>query len=149
MEDRTRWLLYETAVMGLAFFAGVAPLVAIYSHLWLGAADGGPAGVGGLSGFVAMERSRVETLRLAGAVATAVAVGGLAALAPGYAGFADDLRQEIRTGVALGVAVVVAGGVLSLVGPGLAVEALGLTLLGYGLLAVVTGSTYLALTGPD
>jgi hypothetical protein len=146
MEGRTEWLVYEGAVTAFALVAGVAPLVAVYSHLWLGTASGSGELVVVLSDSVATERSRMETLRFAGTVATAVSVGGLVALAPGYTAFADDLRHEARTGVALGSVMGVVGSALALLGPRLAVEALGFTLLGYGVLGVVAGSAFLATT---
>lgn len=145
MQDRTRWLLYEMAVTTLAFVAGVSLLVAVYSHLWLGADRVGDAALV-FADAVALEESRTETLRVGGAAVTAVALGLLALLAPGYAGFADDPRAELRTAIAVGFVVALAGGVLALVAPGLVAEALGLTLVAYGLLALVAGSAHLAVT---
>jgi len=145
MRDRTRWVLYESAVSLLASAVGIGLLVAIYSHLWLDTSGGTTDRVLRFSDSVVVTRPTVESLRLVGAMATAVSLGLLAVLSPP---FADDLQSEARAGLATGVLASLAGGALAVVAPTLAVEALGLTLLACGLLAAVVGVTLRAVTEP-
>ncbi|ERH11133.1 MAG: hypothetical protein J07HX64_02914 [halophilic archaeon J07HX64] len=148
MRDRTRWVLYESAVSLFASAVGVGLLVAIYSHLWLDASEGATEQVLRLSDSVVVARPTVESLRLVGAAATAVGLGLLAVLSPGYAQFADDLQSEARAGLVAGVLAGLAGGALAVVAPTLAMEALGLTLLACGLLVTAVGVTLRAVTSP-
>lgn len=142
MRDR---MLYESAVSLLAAAVGVGLLVAIYSHLWLDTSGRAADRVLRFSDSVVVTRPTVESPRLVGAATTAV---GLALLAVLSTQFADDLRSEARAGLVTGVLASLAGGALAVVAPTLAVEALGLTLLGCGLLAAVVGVTPRVVTEP-
>jgi hypothetical protein len=148
MRDRTRWLLYESAVTLFASAVGVGLLVAIYSHLWLDASGGTTDPVLRFSDSVVVTRPAVERLRLVGAAATAVGLGLLAVLSPGYGQFADDLQSEARAGLATGVLAGLAGATLAAVASTLAAEALGLTLLACGMLVVAAGVTLRAVADP-
>jgi hypothetical protein len=145
MRDRT---LYESAVSLLAAAVGVGLLAAIYSHLWLNTSGSAADRVLRFSDSVVMTRPTVESLRLVSAATTAVGLALLSVLSPGYERFADDLRSEARAGLVTGVLASLAGSALAVVAPTLAVEALGLTLVGCGLLAAVVGVTLRVVTEP-
>jgi hypothetical protein len=140
MRDRTRATLYAVAIDGLGFVAGLATFAALYGHLWLGAVDDSAGELAvRFSDSVAAERSTMETLRLVGAVATAVSLGLMAAVFRTDESVLDAPRQQTKTGLAMSLAMVLSGSALSVLGSDVVVEALGLTLLAYGLLLLGVG----------
>jgi hypothetical protein len=143
-----RETLSAIAIDGLGFVAGIATFLALYGHLWLGAFDDSAGELPVvLSGSVAAERSAMETLRLGGAVATVVALGLLVAAIRIHESALDAPRQQMRRGVVIALLMCLAGGVLYVFVSDVIVEALGLTLLGYGLL--LAGVGLLSLVGAE
>jgi FtsH-binding integral membrane protein len=150
MRDRTRETRHAVAIDGLGFVAGVTTFLALYGHLWLGAANGSAGELVLLfSDSVAAERSTMETLRLAGTIATVVSLGLLAAVLRRHENPLDAPRRQIKMGVAVSLAMILSGSVLYVLVSDVVVEALGLTLLAYGLLLLGVGSLYLVRAKPD
>lgn len=144
MRDHTRETLHAVAIDGLGFVAGLATFAAIYGHLWLGALDGS---AGELVVFftdsVATEQSAMETLRLVGTVATLVSLGLLAAALRTDERSLDDSRRQVNMGVAMALTMIVSGSAVYVLVSDVIIEALALTLLGYGLLLLGVGLLHL------
>jgi hypothetical protein len=144
MRNRTRETLRAVAVDGLGFVAGLATFAAIYGHLWLGAVDDSASELVLLfSDSVTAERSAMETLRLVGAIATAVSLGLMAATVRMYESPLDAPRRQVKRGMAMALGMIVSGGALYVLLSDVVLEALGLTLLGHGLLLGGVGLLHL------
>jgi len=110
MDDKGKKTLYNVfgALLGIGLMISLT--AAIYGHLWLSEFEGPASDLAVIiSDDVAAEKSRMEDVRLFGAVFSVVGLSLIIAITPGYNQLLDSPRWQTKKSLGIGLLMILGG----------------------------------------